>query len=768
MLSSNLLQSDANAEPEQARPAQAALVDFKRIDASITQGVAWIYAKQNAQGNWEDAPAADPQARAGFTSGGQWGGSTALAVYALLSAGESPQDPRLKTAIDFLFDADIKGVYALAMRLQVCNKLPLSDRIKKVVARDAQLIGTMMHDGKAGGAGAAPLGTWPYAPGERAYSLSRGNYAALGLWAAAQMGLELRAEVWLTMEKAWLESQDPKTGGWTYTYPQLNDSRDKYPITIGMTAAGVASLAIIADYTIDKRPRDASNNPINPPVDRAMKYVADNFLREVGNEELPRSFAFATLYSLERVGLTSGLAQFGPHDWYDFGARYLTSSQERGGSWNAKGSGTQFTDTCFGVLFLSRGRVPLAIAKLDYSKTTTAKRNPWNNRPRDAANLTRWIGKTFERDFRWQIIDAKAEVSRLIESPILYIAGDDAVTLDDTGKQKIKAYIEAGGLVVVNADSSNRRIAQSIEKLGTELFGFEFRDLPQDHSIYTQQSFVRTKWAAKPQVKALSNGVRELIILLPSGDVGSVFQAYNTKRVEPWQLLANILSYTASREHYYRRGESYYVVPSETAGTISKRIDVARLSYSGNYDPEPGGFRRLSAVLLRDDGVKLTVSPTKAAELKFGETKIAHLTGTQTLELSQPQRDAIKAFVSAGGLLLIDSAGGDSGFAPAVEKEIPQLFGSKSFSPVPTDHAMLKGLASGETKVSFRDAAAKVIGTADAPRLQMLLINDRPAIIYSREDLSAGLVGFQHDGIVGYSPSTATAIVRSILLWSSK
>ena len=37
-------------------------------------------------------------------------------------------------------------------------------------------------------------------------------------------------------------------------------------------------------------------------------------------------------------------------------------------------------------------------------------------------------------------------------------------------------------------------------------------------------------------------------------------------------------------------------------------------------------------------------------------------------------------------------------------------------------------------------------------------------MIYSREDLSAGLVGQPTDGIFGYAPSSATAIMRNIVI----
>ncbi|MCS7034282.1 MAG: hypothetical protein NZ561_09850, partial [Phycisphaerae bacterium] len=48
-------------------------------------------------------------------------------------------------------------------------------------------------------------------------------------------------------------------------------------------------------------------------------------------------------------------------------------------------------------------------------------------------------------------------------------------------------------------------------------------------------------------------------------------------------------------------------------------------------------------------------------------------------------------------------------------------------------------------------------------RLQCLMIKGRPAVIFSREDLSAGLVGNNVDGILGYSPATALEMVCGLV-----
>jgi len=50
--------------------------------------------------------------------------------------------------------------------------------------------------------------------------------------------------------------------------------------------------------------------------------------------------------------------------------------------------------------------------------------------------------------------------------------------------------------------------------------------------------------------------------------------------------------------------------------------------------------------------------------------------------------------------------------------------------------------------------------------LQAVLINDKPAVIFSAEDLTTGLLGTQSFTVDGYEGDTAYALVRNILLQS--
>ena len=102
---------------------------------------------------------------------------------------------------------------------------------------------------------------------------------------------------------------------------------------------------------------------------------------------------------------SANLTYVGEVDWYQKGADFLIKNQKKDGSWYG-GSGFIGTlpDTCFGVIFLARGRAPVVFNKLNWEGGEKATAGNWNQRPRDVANAVRWIGKQVERDLNWHII----------------------------------------------------------------------------------------------------------------------------------------------------------------------------------------------------------------------------------------------------------------------------------------------------------------------------------------------------------------------------
>ncbi|MCC7349234.1 MAG: DUF4159 domain-containing protein [Phycisphaerales bacterium] len=503
----------------------------RQVELMLDKGVEYLYSRQK-EDNWEQSAFRQQSGDPSVTT--QWGGLTSLAVYALLSAGQSPQNPRLAPSIAFLKQARIEGIYALGLRAQVWNLLPPNPDIRQAAFGDGRLIfaSTKKKDGSRGFYDYLPN------PGSR-YDHSASQYGVLGMWAAAQAGYEVPLEYWRTVDAGWKADQH-ESGGWAYAAgpPFSADS-----CTQTMTAAGVATLFVTQDYLSAARGAQCQGNVSNDAIDRGLAWMVDHFkLPDDDPSGIPWPYL---LYGVERIGAASGYKYFGDLDWFKIGSDYLLERQRADGSWI-----NQFdplVETSFCILFLSRGRAPVAINKLIYQLSDEGhpREAHWNQRPRDVANLTRWIGRQIERPLNWQIVNLNVSPQDLHDAPILYLSGNQKLDFSPDDLRTLKTYLQTGGLILANADCGDARFADSFRRLGQTLFpGYEFRELPPDHPIYRAQ-FHRDRWKNKPSVLALSDGKRELMILIPAADPARYWQTQSVGgHEELWQLMANVYLYS--------------------------------------------------------------------------------------------------------------------------------------------------------------------------------------------------------------------------------
>ena len=99
----------------------------------------------------------------------------------------------------------------------------------------------------------------------------------------------------------------------------------------------------------------------DPAVLNGVAWIGQNFT--VANN--PKKVSFATfyfLYGLERAGMLFGTDKFGVHEWYPIGANHLLEMQRSPGLWDSgehDGTNKPIVDSCFAILFLRRGTLPL-------------------------------------------------------------------------------------------------------------------------------------------------------------------------------------------------------------------------------------------------------------------------------------------------------------------------------------------------------------------------------------------------------------------------
>src|SRR5690606_21113832 len=112
------------------------------------------------------------------------------------------------------------------------------------------------------------------------------------------------------------------------------------------------------------------------------------------------------LYGLERAGRLSSRRFIGKDfDWYREGVNVLLPRQDSlSGFWRGQGGaeGNPVLGTSLVLLFLSKGRRPVVVGKLEYGNTAD-----WNNHRQDVAHLTSFTETQWERDLTWQVINLK-------------------------------------------------------------------------------------------------------------------------------------------------------------------------------------------------------------------------------------------------------------------------------------------------------------------------------------------------------------------------
>ncbi|MGA2232449.1 MAG: DUF4159 domain-containing protein, partial [Tepidisphaeraceae bacterium] len=462
----------------------------EQIDQAIEKGKSFLYHRQYSTGTWEEASA--PQlgrggagalgggrgrgggSARGSTDGAQWGGLTGIATYALLASGDRPVDPKLTRAIAFLKSAHLVGTYAMAMRCQVWAMLTQTPDIRRRAYADAQaLTDSMITQGPGRGFYNYVTDMQAFPVQQNWWDLSNGQMAVLGVWACDRAcypnGAMVPQGYWQDIDQAWRAAQLP-SGAWPYTTQGMGEMAGP---RLSMTAAGVATLYITQNYLQREAGLECQGYFDDTAIDNGMAYISEHFDDLDGN---PTTDCY-TLYGLERIGAASGQRYFKNLDWFAQGADYLIKHQNADGSWGAIDTGGGFRgqgfshnplsipDTCFAMLFLSRGRAPVVMSKLDYGDPSV-----WDQRPRDVANVTQWLSNQTELDLNWQTATLDGPIEDLQDAPILFIAGAQPLTFTAAQEAKLRLFIQEGGLVVGNADCARTTFSASFEDLGKRLF----------------------------------------------------------------------------------------------------------------------------------------------------------------------------------------------------------------------------------------------------------------------------------------------------------
>jgi hypothetical protein len=558
--------------------------------------------------------------------------------------------------------------------------------------------------------------------------------------------------------RRYVESGQKADGSWYYVPVPPQAPTPGYG---SMTAAGITSLFIINEQA-NKESTVCGAAPSNARIQKALEWLGEHFTVE--SNPLHPSYHYYYLYALERIGVLTGQKYIGGHDWYREGADYLVRHQQDDGNWNDSSS----LATEFALLFLGKGRDPVVLQKLAYSRD-------WNPDPYDAKDLVEQASRDLKLPMTCQTVDASASASALAAAPILYIQGHSVVNFTRLQRADIKAFVEQGGFVIASACCGSSDFDRSFRTEMALIFpDTAFEPLPANHEIYAGPH--KTAHPENIAIEGLNTGCRTSVLYSPH-DIccawgscrGCTDKAAVSER-EATNLGVNMIAYALDFKQMRSKLEPEIVLAGRPGAPAERNtVLIGQLYHSGDWNPDPASLANLGKTLKKDTGcaaefVKRQVVPGSD---DLGDFPLLYITGHRNFEYAPAQVSALREYLNRGGFLLADPCCGKAEFDIAFRRLCAQLFPDRPLAPVLAGHAVLKAPYLIE-KVEYKSAVKKRFPeVGDMPQLEAISAPDgRLQILYSRFNLGCELQGHTCANCLGLAGKDAYRVAVNAVLYA--
>jgi hypothetical protein len=601
---------------------------------------------------------------------------------------------------------------------------------------------------------------------------SNTQYALLGLNAASEAGVPVSQEVWRLARDYWERTQK-LSGAWSY------NPNPAEPPTASMTTAGISSLVITGQRRLSSREilvgdqiRNCGEGGVNPNLQRALDWMASQF-RVDQNVPRAQTWKFYYLYGLERAGRLSGQRYFGNHDWYREGAEHLLQLQDPlTGKWS-RGSGAgeskEIIASAIALLFLSKGRSPILINKLQHGEGDN-----WDNHREGVRQLVDVVSQDWKTYMTFQTVNPDFRpLEDLMLAPICFMNYHQPIGLAGDGKQTLKQYVEQGGFIFAEACCGKPEHDQGFRDLVAEIFprdqGYELRPLSEEHPVW------RSRYQLDPGVHPLWGielGCRTVLIYSPADLSGYWSHIYaqpdNPAVIKARRVGQNVIDYATGREPPPERLVRREIVEFKADPPRRGALYIGKLRHAGGWNVAPLAVPNLTSLLRDRLGYEVVLNHR---ELLPGDPNLAnhplvYVHGRAGFTFSDADITKLREHLDpGGGTFLADAACGAEAFDTSFRAFCKQLFPDKELEPIPPDDDLLTNRVGFDlSEVEYTKAAG---GNKGRPRLEGIKVDGHWAVIYSPLDLGCALERQQGLDCKGYTHQSALRIAANVVIYST-
>lgn len=715
--------------------------------------------------------------------GEQKSGQTCLVTLALLSAGRKPNDPIVRTALNWIKKRPPEKVYEASLQIMVlCAAEPNKDR--ELIQRNVEWLveAQLKHNGGwsynkefAGGGG----------------DESNSQFALLALWEATKVGIEVPRDTFARAAGYW-EQRRKADYSWGYTSTGPSGS---------MTCAGIASVLIAqdalatGDATVQGEQIQCCGNGALPSVERSLQWLGNNF-SVMENPGVGGQWYMYYMYALERVGRLSGQRYIGKSDWYREGCAALLQRRNRLTGAIAGGiqENEEVTTTAMALLFLSKGKRQVVIGHLKYGEEANNTSQDWQKHRRAIQHLTGHVEQVWKKDLSWQTVSLdRASLADLLETPILFISGTKRFSLSEQNRKLLKDYVDQGGFIFAEACNGNgcdgAAFDESFRAEMEAIFDKPMLKLPPSHPVWSAEAKVLPEALPKGfWLYGLDACCRTSVIYSPIslscrwelarpyGAKASMPKKIEDELSNAVKIGVNVAAYATGRELKEKLDNIAIIQPQGERQTIPRgSLVLPKIMHSGGGDETPRAISNL-VEMYRRETISLVDAKTpliSATSPELEKYPVAYIHGRNRFAFTTEEQKGLKRHFENGGAVIGDAICASEEFAESVRTEFGKIIPEATWVRVAPTHAlMLKDESGGFDlrSVTMVDPAmgeggARLNKKEGPAELEALEWNGRYIVIFSPNDISCALESKHSMQCRGYVREDAFRIGINMILF---
>lgn len=410
----------------------------------------------------------------------------------------------------------------------------------------------------------------------------------------------------------------------------------------------------------------------------------------------------------------------------------------------------------------------------------------WAARPNDLNNLLKGLKRMADVNFSCEARSFSQVDPDPERNPILYRSGHFHFKLTPAEREKLRAYLLNGGMMIFNAGMGSKPFYDSARaELAAVFPEAKVQRLSPDHPILhayydldrvDYRKGVRDYGYAgdEPWLEGVTIDCRTVAVISRWGmEVGwdpTEGEALLSYSVESAQKLGmNLVAYaTAERAWAKQAAHAMQFVDADHSGNQS-RMCIGQVIYNGEWKTRHAGL----SVLLQqfnqktDIPVKYDRKEVKLSDPRVFDVPFLYLTGHEDFTLDPADIANLRDYLNKGGLLFAEACCGRRAFDLAFRQVLAKALPGQPLKPIPASHTLF-ALPNRIGKIGVTPALAAQLGnrSTTAPQLFGVDIDNHLAVIYSPYGLAGGWELAQNPYALGYEDSASIALGENILMYA--